>query len=132
MTRFMLDTNTVSHVMRAHPAVTARLTAVPIANLCISAITEGELLFGLARRPRATRLRRVVEEFLRRMDVLAWDRASAARYGTTRAALQALGLVLSPLDLLIATHAQSIDAVLVSSDHTFRQVDDLSWEDWTA
>lgn len=128
----MLDTNTVSHIMRGHPAVTARLTAAPIASLCISAITEGELLFGLARRPQATRLQRVVEEFLRRMDVLPWDRTSAARYGTTRAALQARGLVLSPLDLLIAAHAQSVDAVLVSSDRTFRQVEDLAWEDWTA
>lgn len=128
----MLDTNTVSHIMRGHPAVTARLTAAPIASLCISAITEGELLFGLARRPQATRLQRVVEEFLRRMDVLPWDRTSAARYGTTRAALQARGLVLSPLDLLIAAHAQSVDAVLVRSDRTFRQVEDLAWEDWTA
>jgi len=128
----MLDTNTVSHVMRGHPAVTARLTAAPIASLCISAITEGELLFGLARRPQATRLQRVVAEFLRRMDVLPWDRTSAARYGTIRAALQVRGLVLSPLDLLIAAHAQSVGAVLVSSDRTFRQVDDLAWEDWTA
>jgi tRNA(fMet)-specific endonuclease VapC len=128
----MLDTNTVSHVMRGHPAVTARLTAAPIASLCISAITEGELLFGLARRPQATRLQRVVAEFLRRMDVLPWDRTSAARYGTIRAALQVRGLVLSPLDLLIAAHAQSVGAVLVSSDRTFRQVEDLAWEDWTA
>jgi tRNA(fMet)-specific endonuclease VapC len=132
MKRFMLDTNTVSHVLRAHPAVTARLTEVPIASLCISAITEGELLFGLARRPQATRLQRVVAEFLRRMDVLPWDRTSAAHYGTIRAALQVRGLVLSPLDLLIAAHAQSVGAVLVSSDRTFRQVDDLAWEDWTA
>jgi len=132
MKRFMLDTNTVGHVLRAHPAVTARLTEVPITSLCISAITEGELLFGLARRPQATRLQRIVEEFLRRMDVLPWDRSSAARYGMTRAALQSRGLVLSPLDLLIATHAQSIDAVLVSHDRVFGQVADLSWEDWTA
>ena len=53
MRRYMLDTNTVSHLLRAHPSVARRVVAVPMASLCISAITEGELLFGLAKRPSA-------------------------------------------------------------------------------
>jgi len=54
----------------------------PMASLCIPAITEGELRFGLARRPDAVRLQALVEEFLARVDVLPWDRASAACYVT--------------------------------------------------
>ena len=132
MKRYLLDTNTVSHVLKAHPVVCRRMTAVPMASLCVSAITEGELRFGLARRPAATRLHQLVEEFLRRVDVLPWNRATAARYGTTRATLRASGQMLAPLDLLIAAHAQSIDAVLVSNDQAFGKVDGLAWEDWAA
>ncbi len=73
MKHYMLDTNTVSHLIKAHPAVARRVVAAPMAALCISAITEGELLFGLAKRPDAHRLHRAVREFLRRVDVLPWN-----------------------------------------------------------
>ena len=61
MKRYLLDTNTVSHLIKGHPAVARRVVAVPMASLCISAITEGELLFGLAKRPDAKRLHHLVQ-----------------------------------------------------------------------
>ncbi|MBK1717079.1 type II toxin-antitoxin system VapC family toxin [Thiocystis violacea] len=131
MRRYLLDTNTVSHLLKEHPAVAARLVAVPMAALCLSAITEAELLFGLAKRPDAPRLHRVVREFLRRVDVLPWDSAIAERYGTERAALERQGKNLAPLDLLIAAHALGVDAVLVTNDRAFTQVAGLTVEDWT-
>jgi tRNA(fMet)-specific endonuclease VapC len=48
MIRYMLDTNTVSQLIRQHPAVRRRVVAASMPGLCISAITAGELLFGLA------------------------------------------------------------------------------------
>jgi tRNA(fMet)-specific endonuclease VapC len=108
-----------------------RASAVPIASLCISAITEGELLFGLAKRPEATRLRAAVREFLRCVDVLPWDDEVAEHYARARAALELQGKTLAPLDLLIAAHAQSLGAVLVTNDKAFRQMSDLRVEDWT-
>lgn len=131
MTRYMLDTNTVSYLVRAHPAVSHRVVAVPMAALCMSSITEGELLFGLARRPTAERLHTVVRELLYRVDVLPWDHQAAERYGATRADLESNGKTLAPLDMLIAAHALSVEAVLVSSDKAFAQVGGLALEDWT-
>jgi len=131
MTRYMLDTNTVSHLLKKHPAVARRVVAVPITSLCISAITQGELLFGLARRPDATTLHDVVWEFLRRVDVLSWDAVTAEVYGPARAATQREGRVLAPMDLLIGAHALSVDAVLVTNDHAFGQLRGLTIEDWT-
>jgi len=131
MTRYMLDTNTVSHLLKKHPAVARRVVAVPITSLCISAITQGELLFGLARRPDAKALHEVVGEFLRRVDVLPWDSIAAQHYGTARAVTQSQGRALAPMDLLIGSHALSIDAVLVTNDHAFGQLPGLSSEDWT-
>ena len=131
MTRYMLDTNTVSHLLKKHPAVARRVVAVPITSLCISAITQGELLFGLAKRPEATTLHDAVWEFLRRVDVLPWDATTAPVYGTARAATQREGRVLAPMDLLIGSHALSVDAVLVTNDRAFGQLPGLSVEDWT-
>lgn len=132
MKLYMLDTNTVSYLLKAHPAVTRRVVDVPMASLCISAITEGELLFGLAKRPEAKQLHLAVRELLRRVDVLPWDRVVAEQYGTARAELTRQGKTLAPLDLLIATHALSVNAVLVTNDQSFRLVSNLKIEDWTA
>ena len=131
MIRYMLDTNTVSHLLKGHPAVARRLTAVPMTSLCISAITEGELLFGLAKRPEAKQLHVAVREFLKRVDVLPWDSVAAEHYGIVRANMAGQGKVLSPLDLLIATHALSVDAVMVTNDQAISQMPHLHLEDWT-
>ena len=127
----MLDTNTVTHLLRKHPAVMQRVVAAPITALCISAITQGELLFGLARRPGATALHDAVWQFLRRVDVLPWEAATSEVYGRARADSHSQGRVLAPMDLLIGTHALSIGAVLVTSDRAFAQMPGLSIEDWT-
>jgi tRNA(fMet)-specific endonuclease VapC len=131
MKLYMLDTNTVSHLLRGHAAVATRLLSVPMAFLCISSITEGEMLFGLAKRPMAKSLHLAVQEFLRRVEVLPWDSAAAETYGSVRADLVSQGKTLAPLDLLIATHALSVGAVIVTNDQAFHQVPHLSIEDWT-
>lgn len=130
MKLYMLDTNTVSHLLRGHPVVTERIVAVPMASLCISAITEGELLFGLAKRPAAKRLHFAVRQFLQRVDVLPWNSSTAEHYGIVRADMEKRGRILASLDLLIAAHALSVDATLVTNDKAFNQMADLHIEDW--
>ena len=132
MKRYMLDTNTVSYLLRGHRAVIRRVVEAPMAALCISAITEGELLFGLVKRPEARRLQVAVQEFLRRVDVLPWNSAVADFYGISRDDLEKQGKTLAPLDLLIASHALGTDAVLVSCDKAFSQLATLNLEDWTS
>lgn len=131
MKRYMLDTNTVSHLIKKHAAVARRVVATPMAFLCISAITNGELFFGLAKRPDAKQLHLAVRELLLRVDVLPWDGAIVEHYGTVRADMERQGKMLAPLDLLIATHALSAGAVLVTNDRAFGRVAGLLLEDWT-
>ena len=129
--RYMLDTNIASYVVRGpSPALAAHLVAVPMAQLCVSSVTEGELLYGLARRPGATALQTAVREFLKRLDVLPWDSAAATRYGVLRAALEAAGTPLGNLDTLIAAHALATDATLVTNDRAFTRVPGLVVENW--
>ncbi|MFZ4537504.1 type II toxin-antitoxin system VapC family toxin [Propionivibrio sp.] len=127
----MLDTNTVSSLVKKNTTAMQRAKDVPISSLCISAITEGELLIGLAKRPEAIRLHAAVREFLRCVDVMPWDEGVAERYAQIRASLEGQGKTLAPLDLLIASHAESIGAVLVTNDQAFRLMAKLRVEDWT-
>jgi len=131
MTLYMLDTNTVSRLLKKDTMAMQRAKDVPIASLCISAITEGELLYGLAKRPEAIRLHAAVREFLRCVDVMPWDEGVAEHYAQIRASLEGQGKTLAPLDLLIASHAESIGAVLMTNDQAFRLVGTLRVEDWT-
>lgn len=129
--RYMLDTNTVSHFLRWHPSVSKRITSLPMDSLCLSVISEAELRYGLARKPDAINLHKVVNEFLRRVEVLAWGSDVADHYGNLRAELESKGDSLGPLDMQIAAHAFSIGATLVSNDQAFKRVKKLKVVDWT-
>ncbi len=127
---YMLDANMVRHIIKRQPQAIARLLEVPMHSVCISAVTAGELAFGLAKRPQALALREAVNEFLRRVEVMPWNAAVAQTYGTLRAALYTKGNPLAALDLQIAAHALHVKATLVSNDKAFAQVGGLAVEDW--
>jgi len=127
----MLDTNSVSHLLKGHPQLAQNVRQTPVHALCISAITGGELLFGLARKPDAVRLHAAVQALLRHVDVLPWTPAVMHSYGSLRARLQGMGVTLGALDMLIAAHALHTESVLVTNDAAFSRVDGLVVEDWT-
>lgn len=130
--RYLLDTNTASYVIKGNfPRVRERLLKVPMAEVGISVVTEAELLFGVVRRPEATALKNVVEEFLLRVEVLPWSSEAAQHYARIRASLEKEGEPMGNLDLMIAAQAMAAEAVLVTHDHVFRRVKGLKVEDWS-
>ncbi len=130
----MLDTNVASHVIRGDwPEITGRLVALPVTEIVISAVTEGELLYGLAKRHHPPMLSERVRQFLLRVDVLAWDHDVAQAYGDLRSSTEANGVTLAPLDMMIAAHAVAADAVLVTRDKAFARISgELRTADWSA
>jgi tRNA(fMet)-specific endonuclease VapC len=124
---YMLDTNMVSYIAKG----TSQAARSRILNLkenegvCISAVTEAEIHYGLGKRPEATVLRSRMEWFLSSMIVLPWGREEARAYGALRAKLEASGRVLENMDLQIAAHAVARGAVLVTNDKAFAQLDEL-------
>jgi tRNA(fMet)-specific endonuclease VapC len=128
---YMLDTNIVSHIIKGTPNVRAKLVTIDMHEITISAITAGELWFGLAKKTAAQNLSKVVQEFLLRVEVLPWDAISAACYGKLRAEMQKHGKLLGNLDLLIAAHAKALGLVLVTNNQAFSQIAGLKLEDWT-
>lgn len=130
--RYLLDTNAVSYAIQGYSIpLRARMDATPTASMGLSVFTQAELLYGLARRPEAKKLRSAVEKFLRDLRVFSWDSAAATAYGDLRAAQERKGRPLSHEDLMIAAHALSLGLTLVTHDSVFSFVDGLKTEDWT-
>ena len=132
MTRYLLDTNIASCIIKGNSlAVDRRLVKVAMADLAISAVTEGELRFGAARLPHAVRLHSMIEDFFLRVAILPWDSNAAQQYGQLRATLEREGQPMGNLDVMIGAHALALDAVLATNDRAFGRVKRLKVEDWT-
>jgi tRNA(fMet)-specific endonuclease VapC len=129
----MLDTNTASYVIKGQPPqVRQRLLKAPADRVVVSAVTEGELIYGVAKRGNPAALSTLLSEFLMRVTVLPWYSEVARTYGELRAASVAKGVTLGALDMMIAAHAATIKATLVTADHAFGHLGSgLRLEDWT-
>lgn len=131
--RFLLDTDICSYVIKGgHPVLDRRLRELSPGQAAISAVTRAELRFGVARRPEATRLAMLVESFLQFVVTLPWDAPAADRYGSLRATLQQAGLPIGDHDTMIAAHALTADATLITHNLAhFERVSGLACADWT-
>lgn len=133
MTLYMLDTNIASHVIKGDvAAVVQRLGQVPMHSVAVSAVTQAELLYGVAKRGHPSGLASRVHEFLVRVEVMPWTAEVGQVYGELRAACEAAGITLAPMDMMIAAHAKETGAVLVTRDQAFGRVPQgLVLEDWS-
>ena len=131
MTFYMLDTNVASAALRGHAAVDARLAQLDSSQWCISTVTRSEMRYGVALKPGAIQLAQRVEAFLEAAHAAAWDEAAADQHGRLRAQLRSQGTPIGDFDEMIAAHALSLKAVLVT-DNTqhFSRVAGLVLEDW--
>lgn len=127
----MLDTNIISDLLRNPGGKAAkRIADVGSDAICVSIITAAELRYGCAKKGSA-KLSAHVEAILQSVQILAFDIPADAEYGGIRAELEAAGQTIGPNDLLIAAHARSSSAVLVT-DNTdeFARVRGLRLENW--
>jgi tRNA(fMet)-specific endonuclease VapC len=127
----MLDTNILSELARnPQGAVTRHIAAVGPDAICVSIITAAELRYGCAKKGSAKLLSQV-EDILDSVEVVPLDVPADARYGVIRTALEADGKPIGPNDLLVAAHACTLGAVLVTANVAeFRRVPDLQVENW--
>ena len=130
--RYMLDTNICSYVLRSRPpSVKARFEAAEPGALAVSTVVLAELLYGAARHPTAVAIRGEIADLVSRLTVIPWDEAAAEHYGDLRAALEKAGTPLGAMDMMIAAHARSLGATLVSNDvRHFDRVEGLLVANW--
>ena len=118
--RYLLDTNVISHIMQGRDAkLLAKLSKLPIGLAAISSVTLAEIEYGIQRRGSPTKLRNALTQVLLHMDVLPWDAAAATCYGELCSSLEAQGINLSDVDMMIAAHAVALKATLVCRDKAF-------------
>ena len=131
MTRYMLDANIISNLVRNPQGKAAkRIAKAGEDRVCTSIIVAAELRYGCAKSG-STRLLRAVEEVLAEIEVLPFDITADAAYGGIRADLEAAGRPIGSNDLLIAAHAHAIDATIVTANAAeFRRVRGLKVENW--
>ena len=129
---FLLDTNICAHLINRRPErVYPRLVAHRNDGVGLSSLTVAELRYGADKSSRPAQNHSALNEFLAPLDVYAFDAEAAVVYGSVRVDLERRGLPIGPLDLLIAAHALSLDAVLVTNNvREFARVPGLRLENW--
>jgi tRNA(fMet)-specific endonuclease VapC len=130
--RYMLDTNICSYILKNHPtAVKQKFEEVGAGNICISAIVLAELYYGAARHPKGIVIRREIDSFVSRLVVIPWDENAADHYGAIRASLEKAGTLVGAMDILIAAHARSCAATLVTNNlREFDRIKGLTLLNW--
>ena len=133
MLRYMLDTNIAIYVIKRRPRACLASFNEHAGQLCISSITLAELLHGAEKSSRVAHNLRQVEDFVSRLEVLAYGPKAAGHYGEIRAGLERQGMPIGVNDLHIAAHARSEGLVLVSNNlREFERVPGLRAENWVA
>jgi len=113
----MLDTDTANYLIKGKsPTIEAKLFELLPVMVCISVMTRAELQYGLKRLPAEHHLRLTVHQFLKIVRVLPWDADAADWYAEIRHQLLTSGQPIGELDMMIAAHALSAGAVLVSNN----------------
>lgn len=128
---YLLDTNIISDV--AHNpsgSVGKKLGEIDPAEIASSVVVAAEVWYGIENNP-SFRSRERTASFMTAIKVLAMEADVARVYGKLRVAMKRTGSELGPNDLLIAAHALSLDATLVTGDEkAFSRVPGLKIENW--
>lgn len=129
---YMLDTDTCAFILRkSSPVLLDRIQSVPLQQQSMSVITLAELLYGVQVSSKKKMNREGVDALVRHVNVLAWTNEAAENYAEIRADLKKKGQQMGANDLLIAAHARSVDAVIVTNNvKDFCRVKGLRLENW--
>jgi tRNA(fMet)-specific endonuclease VapC len=131
LTRYMLDTNIISDLIRNPRGRAAkRIARVGEDNICTSIIVAAELRYGCAKSG-SKRLLKAVDDLLGEIHVLPFEVPADAEYGGIRSELETAGKPIGGNDLLIATHAYATDTTIVTANtDEFKRIRGLNVENW--
>jgi len=127
---YVLDTDTVSNIVRKHSPVIKKLINHENDEICISAVTSAELFYGLEKK-NSQKLFNEARAIIGKCTIIDFDASQSELYGRIRVELEKSGTPLGDMDLLIACSAMSTGAILVSHNKKhFSKIKGLKVEDW--
>jgi tRNA(fMet)-specific endonuclease VapC len=130
---YLLDTNICIYIIKKKPIeVFHKFKNLTIGDVGISSITLAELQYGIEKSSSPEKNRDALEKFLTPIEILEFGYEATVEYGKIRAELEKNGVPIGPLDMLIASHAKSLNMVLVTNNvREFERIADLKIENWT-
>lgn len=131
MLKYMLDTNIVIYTLKNRPAKVREAFKKHENQMCISAITFGELIYGAERSSQPERNLADIEGLVARLEVIPFEHHAAEHFGQLRAELYRIGQPIGPYDMMIAGHARAMGLILVTNNaKEFDRVSGLRLENW--
>jgi tRNA(fMet)-specific endonuclease VapC len=131
----MLDTDTCILLMRGEsPMLAVKVQSIPLQQQVMSAVTFAELTYGVQASASAKRKHNqaVLDSLALHLAVLDWPQEAAQHCAEIRVDLKRRGAQLGAADLMIAAHARSMGAVVVTNTvKDFGRVKGLQVENWT-
>lgn len=131
---YLLDTDACIYLINrraGHERLLGHFEKLEYGDVLISSITAAELEYGIAKSRRGTENRNRFDLFIARFEIAPFDDRAASAYGPLRAVLEADGTPIGPLDTLIAAHALSLNATLITNNvREFNRVAKLKIENW--
>ena len=131
-TLYLLDTDTcVTLLRRNSPSLLKRLQSINPIRLAMSIVTWAELQYGVQASNRVEENRAAVALLGQHIKSLDWNHEAAMHYAHVRHALKTKGKLIGSNDLMIAAHALSLGATVVTNNtREFKRVPQLSLENW--
>lgn len=131
MLKYLLDTNIVIYTMKNRPEDVRKQFNRYHAQMAVSSVTLGELVFGAEYSQQLERNLADISAFIARLEVLPFDTKAAYHYGQIRSQLYKMGKPIGPYDMMIAGHARSAGLILVTNNtKEFERVHGLMIENW--
>jgi len=129
---YMLDTNICGYIIKNKPqAIKEKLKEIEMHHtIGLSSIVVGELIYGVKKKE-SSQLNEIVLSFIANFHIFDFNQNSAFEYGNIRDDLEKKGTIIGANDLLIASHAKALHAILVTNNEKeFKRVVGLSIENW--
>jgi tRNA(fMet)-specific endonuclease VapC len=124
----ILDTNALSAIAEAQPAVTAILARVQ--QVALPTIVLGEYRYGIAQSRQAARYRQWLDGLMASCTVLDVTQRTAEHYASIALELKRAGTPIPANDLWIAALAREHALPILSRDHHFDAVPNLKRLSW--
>lgn len=131
--KFMLDTNTCIYLIKQKPpTVLKNFKEHSAGDIGISSITLAELHYGVEKSQHVQKNREALSEFILPLEIADFDEKASQTYGAVRSALEKAGKPIGSMDMLIGSHALSLNVTLVTNNtKEFKSIKNLKVVDWT-
>jgi tRNA(fMet)-specific endonuclease VapC len=129
---YMFDTDTCAFILRrTSEPLLQHIQTTPIEQQCMSVVTYAELLYGVELSSQKKTNQAAVEILARHINILDWTQKAATQYAKIRADLKKTGNMVGANDLMIAAHALSLGAKIVTNNtKDFERIKGLAIENW--